>query len=170
MTPTNRWMRAALAGSLLIAAAQCAPAFDRTMSTTLSRGPLRCALPAGGAPQPNTVVVGRAGGDVELTPYTRLEIPRGALAGDVTFTIEQMGGDTVGVRITPPTRFNPPAEIRLDVGSSRCQGVKVKRGHWSVWRRSETGSTWERLPTKRPLFRNQIVGELVENSFIMIAD
>lgn len=163
-------MRAALACSLLIAAVQCAPAFDRTTNATLSRGPLRCAMPDHEGPQFDTGTVGRAGGRVALTPHTRLEILPDALDRNVTFTIRQMEGDTVGVQITPAVRFARPAEIRLDVGRSRCPGVKVKREHWSVWRKSEGGTTYERIPTRRPWKRNQIVGQLDETSYLMIAD
>lgn len=168
MTSAQRWTRVALACSLLIAAAQCAPAFDRNPGARM-RATLRCAPPVDAGPRSRSVVVGSAGGKVELTDHTLLDIPRGALDSDVNFTIRQMDGDTVGVEINPSVVFREPAELRLDVGSGRCAGIDVKRGHWSMWR-SEDGITYERLPTARPWFRNQIVGELVENSYLIIAD
>jgi hypothetical protein len=119
----------------------------------------------------DTIDLGPEGGKVRaLDGRIIIDLPRGAVTSATRVTIAETEGDTVGFYIRPALTIERPITVSIDVGSSRCRGVSVKRSAWSVWRGADATSAFERLPTRRPFFSKRIEGELPATSYIMIAD
>lgn len=131
------------------------------------RNPLQCSWPAGQAPDQGTATIGPDGGVLNLS-HSRLKVPKGALSEPVTFTMRELS-DTVGVQITPSRTFARPASVRIDVGGSRCT-TKVDRDDYWAWRIPDGGGAAEKLPTRRPFFSRQMIGEITSNSWVIIAN
>jgi hypothetical protein len=154
-----------------VTAVSCAGRFDAPDRTRQHRFVLRCAYPEDATVHTETVDIGPEGGEISVL-YGRIEldVPAGAVTSATRVTIAEMEGDTVGFSITPVLSLERPITVSIDVGSGRCRGVGVKRSAWSVWRRADAASEFERLPTKRPPFSKRIKGVLPATSYIMIAD
>ncbi|HUF51515.1 MAG TPA: hypothetical protein VMN60_11805 [Longimicrobiales bacterium] len=156
---------------MAVTAVSCAGSFDTPDRARQPRFALRCEYPEGVTVHTQTIAIGPEDTKVSvLDGRIKFDLPAGAVTSTTRVTIEEMEGDTVGFRITPVLTIEQPITVSIDVGSSRCRGVSVKRGDWSVWRRADARPALERLPTRRPWFRNRIEGKLPATSYIMIAD
>lgn len=171
MQSHRTWARVALVSAVAVTAVSCAIGFDTPDRTRQPRFALRCAYPEEATAHTQTVDIGPEDRKVSvLDGRIELRLPPGAVPSATRVTIAEMQGDTVGFSITPALSLERSITVSIDVGSSRCRGVSVKRGDWSVWRRADAASEFEALPTKRPHFSKRMEGRLPATSYIMIAD
>jgi hypothetical protein len=123
---------------------------------------LKCPPQPGHPPTQDTATIGARGGKLKVHG-NQLDIPKGALQEDVLFTIRELSGDSVGVEITPSTQFAELAEVKVDVGHSRCE-QGVDRDDWWMFRDGQP------IPTKRPWYNHRMIGQTDHVSYFIIGD
>lgn len=171
-----KWIRAfttaLLTLALVLTGSACArsPDAERVVRTATPDRYLVCARPNGYvAPPPVDTVIGVRGGTLKVGGH-ELQIKERALTDTVRIRLEEMGSDTLGVRIESqggPVKFLRPAKVL--VSTDRCTDVDTKA--WKVWR----FAAWppvagDEMATGYPWFSNRLRTFIDHNSWVIIAD
>jgi hypothetical protein len=135
-------LRTALLVAIIPVTSTCATAGERVLSTGPPARYLQC--PPAGPPAQAKFTAGPGGGRLTLGQH-HLDVSRGALQRNVTVTLQEVAGDSVGVRIdTEQEPFAAPVRIRI---VAHCAG-NLPPGDWKIWRHME-GQAPQELQTDR---------------------